>query len=430
MHQPWFDQAKLGIFIHWGIYAVNGTSESWSFFNKETTYDEYMSQLAGFTASKYDPAAWASLFRRAGARYAILTTKHHDGVALWNTKQSSLNVVEKTPAGRDLIGPYCEALRAEGLRVGLYFSHLDWSHPDYASEVHPPPHTPPVEHRNPFENPLSDEGIDPARWQNFLRFHRAQLQELCEQYRPELFWFDGDWGRSSEQWGMKELREQLHAWCPQGVELNARMKGYGDYQTPEQGIPVTRPSGPWEFSMTINDSWGYRPQDENYKRLDQIIRIFCDVIGMGGNLLLDITPKEDGTIPQPQVDVLEGLGEWIRRHEEAVYSTREGLPFGHFHGPSMLSLDQKTLYLCVADIPRRELMIKGLQTPVRSVRVVGNGTSLEHRVVGGAQWVQVPGLLTINVPVTVLDKVMTVVAVEFDEPLEIYHGPGQSVEKN
>jgi alpha-L-fucosidase len=430
MYQPWFDEAKLGIFIHYGIYAVNGTSESWSFFNKETTYEEYMSQLAGFTASKYDPKAWAELFQRAGARYAVLTTKHHDGVALWDTKESELNVVKKTPAGRDLIGPYCDALREQGIRVGLYFSHLDWSHPDYATEVHPAPYTPPLEGRNPFENPLRDEDIDNGRWQNFIRFHRAQLRELCENYQPELFWFDGDWGRSSEQWDMKGLREQLHAWCPQGVVLNARMKGHGDYQTPEQGIPVTRPVGPWEFSMTINDSWGYRPHDQNHKRLDQIVRIFCDVIGMGGNLLLDITPMEDGTIPPPQVEVLEGLGAWIRKHAEAVYPTIEGLPFGHFHGPSTLSRDRKTLYLYVSEIPRREILVKGLQTPVREVRVVGNGARLTSRIIGGAQWVNVPGILSIDVPKDALDETMTVIAVEFDEPLEIYHGPGQSVEKN
>jgi alpha-L-fucosidase len=127
----WFADAKLGIFIHWGIYAVNGIDESWSFYNGKISYDDYMKQLNGFTAAKYDPGAWARLFQESGARYAVLTSKHHDGVALWNTRQSDLNVVKKTPAGRDLITPYCDALRKQGLRVGLYFSHLDWSHPDY-----------------------------------------------------------------------------------------------------------------------------------------------------------------------------------------------------------------------------------------------------------------------------------------------------------
>ncbi|RYG76418.1 alpha-L-fucosidase, partial [bacterium] len=131
--QPWFSEAKFGIFLHWGIYSVKGISESWSFFNGEIPYDKYMGQLAGFTAERYDPEAWADLFVRAGATYAVLTTKHHDGVALWDTALSDLNVAKATPAGRDLIGPYVDALRERGLKVGLYFSHLDWSEPTHAS---------------------------------------------------------------------------------------------------------------------------------------------------------------------------------------------------------------------------------------------------------------------------------------------------------
>ncbi|HEX2908257.1 MAG TPA: alpha-L-fucosidase, partial [Phototrophicaceae bacterium] len=137
MMQSWFLEAKLGIFIHWGIYAVSGVPESWSFFSGQISYEDYFKQGSGFTAEQFDPAAWAALFKRVGARYVVLTTKHHDGVALWDTAQSDLSVVKQTPAGRDLIAEYVTALRAEELRVGFYFSHLDWSHPDYAPI---PPH--------------------------------------------------------------------------------------------------------------------------------------------------------------------------------------------------------------------------------------------------------------------------------------------------
>lgn len=137
MMQDWFKQAKLGIFIHWGIYAVKGVGESWSFYHGSISYEDYMAQCEGFTAKNYDPEAWAELFKRAGARYAVLTTKHHDGVALWDTKQNDLSVVKKTPAGRDLIKPYVEALHKNDLKVGLYYSHLDWSHPDYATVYRP-----------------------------------------------------------------------------------------------------------------------------------------------------------------------------------------------------------------------------------------------------------------------------------------------------
>ena len=130
-NMEWFANAKLGIFIHWGIYAVNGVSESWSFYNKYLPYDEYMKQCEGFTASKYDPKAWLDLIKESGARYTVITTKHHDGVALWDTKAGSLSTVKSTPAKRDLITPFVKEARKHGLKVGLYYSLLDWSHPDY-----------------------------------------------------------------------------------------------------------------------------------------------------------------------------------------------------------------------------------------------------------------------------------------------------------
>lgn len=127
----WFADAKLGIFIHWGIYAVNGISESWSFHNKEISYPDYMQQINGFNASNYDANAWAELIKQSGARYAVLTTKHHDGVALWQTAESKLNVVESSPARKDVLAPFYKALKSRGIKSGTYFSLLDWSHPDY-----------------------------------------------------------------------------------------------------------------------------------------------------------------------------------------------------------------------------------------------------------------------------------------------------------
>jgi len=150
----WFKDAKLGIMVCYGIYAVNGIAESWSFKNGEISYEDYMKQLNGFTASKYDARAWAALFEEAGAKYAVLISKHHDGVALWDTKQSDLNVVKKTPAGKDLVTPYAEALREKGIKVGLYFSHLDWSHPDYAT-VHKGEGRSPYR-TSPFDFPPTD----------------------------------------------------------------------------------------------------------------------------------------------------------------------------------------------------------------------------------------------------------------------------------
>ena len=315
----WFVDGKLGIFIHWGLYAVNGIAESWSFFNGQISYDDYMKQKPGFTAERYDPKEWAALFKEAGARYAVLTSKHHDGFALWPTELSDLDVMA-TPAGRDLLQPYADALRAEGLKVGFYFSHLDWSHPDYPTVR--PKGLAPGERGNVFAYPAAGEE-DPAAWERFLVFHRGQIKEISDRYRPDLFWFDGDWERDEEQWDMAGLRKDLLSWQPDTI-LNGRMKEYGDYDTPEQGLPIIPPAGPWEFCMTINDSWGYQVQDHNHKPTRQIIRTFAEIVGGGGNLLLDVGPYADGSLQPEQVERLEGLGRWTRKHEEAIYGTRTG----------------------------------------------------------------------------------------------------------
>jgi alpha-L-fucosidase len=416
----WFVDAKLGIFIHYGIYAVHGTAESWAFYNNEVSYADYMEQLKGFTARNYHPEAWARLFKEAGARYAVLTSKHHDGVALWDTKLSDLSVVKKTPAGRDLLTPYADALRKEGLKVGIYFSHLDWSNPDYAT-VFSATDTNHAQH-HPYDYP-QDGREDLLKWNRFLAFRDGQIRELQNLLHPDLWWFDGDWTRTAEQWKMKELRDTLLSWNPRAI-LNARMQGYGDYATPEQGLPVVGPEGPWELCMTINDSWGYRPKDTNQKSVNYIIRVFTDCISMGGNLLLDVGPKEDGTITPEQTTILRELGRWTTKHQEAIFGTRRGIPCGHFYGPTTLSKDRRTLYCFVLDIPRDDIVVKGIQSKIRRVRLVGTDDSLHYKIIGGAAWVNIPGTLQIHIPADKVDQNVTVVAVDLDAPLTLYRGKG------
>lgn len=194
----WFKDAKLGIFIHWGIYAVNGIDESWAFFNGYISHEDYMKQLDGFTAKNYHPEEWASLIEGCGAKYAVLTSKHHDGVALWKTRLSDLNVVDKTPAGKDLIEPFCKALREQGIKIGLYYSLLDWSHPDYPNFLR---------NKKRYE-------ADSLRWERFVKFNFGQTEELSKRYKPDLFWFDGDWEQSAEKWKAEELRHAILGWNP------------------------------------------------------------------------------------------------------------------------------------------------------------------------------------------------------------------------
>lgn len=423
----WFEDAKLGIFIHYGIYAVDGVSESWSFHNNQISKKDYFDQLKGFTAKNYHPNEWAKLFKEAGARYAVLTAKHHDGVALWNTRQSDLNVVKMTPAGRDLITPYAQALRKEGLKVGIYFSHLDWSHPDYATVFNANDKVRPTNY-NSYDFPKS--GVeDTVRWNRFVKFRDAQLLELQQLVNPDLFWFDGDWTRSAEQWKMKQLREKLLAFNPK-VILNARMAGYGDYATPEQGLPIYGPKGPWELCMTVNNSWGYQPKDTVQKSVNYIIRVFADCISMGGNLLLDIGPKADGSITPEQVARLKGLGRWTHKHAEAIYGTVRGLPCGHFYGPTTLSKDHKTLYCFVLDTPKDDIIVKGIRNKILQVRLVGANTTLKYKRNGGAGWLKIPGVLMVHLPADLMDQNVSVIAIDLDSPLDLYQGNGGAVENN
>ncbi len=399
----WFADAKLGIFIHWGIYSVNGIDESWSFFNGYISHEDYMKQLDGFTAENYQPKTWAKLIKSSGARYAVITTKHHDGVSLWDTKQSDLNVIAKTPAKRDLVEPFVKALRKEKLKVGLYFSQLDWSYPDYPQKT-----------KTEFRY-TEDE----ARWNKFLDFRFRQIKELSDNFKPDLFWFDGDWEQKAEMWQSASLRDSLKKWQPE-VILNSRINGYGDYATPEQGVPIHRPKDAhWELCMTMNDSWGYQPTDTHYKSLDEIIRIFADMISMGGNLLLDIGPKPDGSIDERQVALLEGLGRWTSKHETTIFGTQAGLPPGYFSGPSTLSADSSILYLFLPWQSEGPFQIKGLKNEINRMWVVGSGSRITHRTFGKMYWSSMPGTVFFDIPEEALDENMTVVAVLLKGQLSI-----------
>lgn len=410
----WFEDAKLGIFIHWGIYAVNGIDESWSFFNDYISYDDYMKQLDGFTAKNYDPAAWARLISESGAKYSVLTTKHHDGVALWDTHCGNLSVVKKTPAAKDLVTPFVKELRKNDLKVGLYYSLLDWSHPDYPNKTR---------EIKRYEN-------DSVKWNRFVDFNFCQLEELSKQFKPDLYWFDGDWEQSAEKWKAKELSEKLRGWN-KNVILNSRIQGYGDYSTPEQGLPVTRPASRyWELCMTMNDSWGYQHNDHNYKTPNQVIRILVDCINKGGNLLLDIGPKADGTIPEEQVNILKELGRWTNKHAEAIYGTRAGIPYEHYYGPTATNKDGNILYLYVPHKPNGPLVLKGIRNKINRMWVVGNGTKLNWDVKMKQYWSAVPGIVYIDVPEKVLDSQVTVIAVLLDGKVDLYRESGQVIESN
>lgn len=463
----WFSDAKLGIFIHWGIYAVDGTSESWAFHNKGVAYPTYMRQLGGFRAENYHPEEWAKLIKESGAQYTVMTTQHHDGVALWDTKFTTprttevelkkalptvvyskymrdflwkeklpLSVVYQTPAKRDLITPFVEAVRKEGLHFGAYYSLLDWSHDDYPTFL---------KDYNRYQ--IKDDSV---RWNRFLSFMHGQIQEINQEFKPDLYWFDGDWEHSESEWQAAKIDQIIHASNPKAI-LNGRLKSYGDYDTPEQNMPIVHPDrNTWELCLTSNDNWGYRPSDHNMKTVNEVLQIFTECLGMGGNLLLDIGPKADGSIPSEQVNLLKALGRWTSKHKEAIYGTKAGLPDGHFHGNSTISSDSMTIFLFVPAIgvdttnqATRELnygtisttpvatsnlkvtvQLKGLMSDIQSITVLGTNTSVPYKVVGKIDWSYVPGTIYMDVPIAALDPEISVLKIQLKQPMKLYRGKG------
>ncbi len=406
----WFSDAKLGIFIHWGIYAVDGTSESWAFFNNQVPYSKYMQQIKGFKAEKYNPKEWADLIKESGARYTVITSKHHDGVALWNTKMNDLSIPKMAPAKRDVLTPFVNEIRKNDIKVGIYYSLLDWSHPNYTG----------------FRGDSSRYKIkdDTLRWNKFRQFYQGQINELTLAYHPDLYWFDGDWEHSAAEWQSPLVREKILSANPKAI-INGRLQGFGDYETPEQNFPVSKPSnGNWELCLTSNDNWGYRPSDHNFKTPYQIISIFADCISMGGNLLLDIGPKADGTIPEEQVHLLKELGKWTKQNEEAIFGTIAGLPQGHFYGPSTLSKDSTILYLFVAGTNAQNIYIKGLDNKILSAEILGSNQNLMPQIVGKISWSPVPGLVYFEIPETAKTSYMNVIKIILDKPLKLYRGKG------
>ncbi len=393
----WFDQARLGLFIHWGSFSVRGMEASWPLAWGEITYAAYDALAEGFNPSRYDPAAWAALAQAAGARYAVLTTKHHDGLALFDTQLSDYSA-PRCAAGRDLVTPYVAAMRAAGIKVGFYFSLSDWHHPDYPAGISDP--TP--RHWRPA--PALPPGVpasiaaDPGRWERYLAFMHGQVRELCTRYgRLDLLWFDGHWEHTAEEWHSAELVQMVRQLQP-GIVINNRLAldnpNLGDYDTPEQVVPLAPPARRWETCLTINETWGYNPKDRAYKSSSELIQTLAEVVSKGGNLLLNVGPTAAGEIPVEFASRLRVLGEWLARNGESIYGAGPGLAPGAYYGPSTGT--PAALYLHVLGYPADGVIrVRGLSQRATQVTLLATGAPLEFDQHGG---VLEQGLLRIAWP--------------------------------
>lgn len=443
----WFAQAKFGIFLHWGVYSAGRTSESWPFFSGNVSNKEYMSQAAEFTAEGFDPDQWAELFVRSGARYVVLTAMHCDGVALWDTKVNDKTIRNLTPCKRDLIAEYTSAMKKAGLKTGLYYSHVDWTCPDYmglTQSLSPKELEGKLKIPYNFGKLWNERGSngyytnkrftseEKKTWARFIDRHNRQIFELLSGYdQIDLLWFDFMYPNGGDfVWGERELKQKLIRQYPSLI-VNNRMGAEGDYNTAERGFPVVAPEDLWEYSQTLSDRWGYMSNDTNYKSTRELVRTLCECIGMGGNFLLDIGPKADGTFDPQHVKRLLEIGDWIKKNEEAVYETQRGLLPGHFYGPTALSTDDKTLFLYLFDDPKEDIRIKGIRNKVKKATILDHPESvLKTRRVGGADWANIPGMISIDIPRELLNDNVTVVKLEFDEPISLYREKGEAIVNN
>ncbi|MBD2778014.1 alpha-L-fucosidase [Iningainema tapete] len=411
--KTWIEQARFGMFIHWGHSSQQGCELSWPLvggvfslpFCGNIPVEEYHSTAKTFNPQQYHPQEWANLAKRLGMQYAILTTKHHDGFAMFHTKQLDFSI-QNAPYKKDIVREFVEAMRLEGIRIGLYFSLIDWHHPDYPAftEADKPYQT--FQHRQPT----------PEQWQRYINFMFAQVRELLTNYgNIDVIWFDGSWERSPEQWQAEKLYNIIRSLQPE-ILISDRLPGFGDFTTPEQFIPPQPPDQAWETCMTINESWGYNTADTNFKSPRQLIHTLCEVAGKGGNLLLNISPMGDGQIQPELLERLAVVETWMRSNKQSIIGTQPGLEPWQFYGPSTRKDNQ--IYLHLLWKPYETISVRGIPIKkVQSVSVLASGTPLQYTTRCSIIESFNPnpiGEITITVPESVIDPYATVITIDIE----------------
>lgn len=424
----WWRDARFGMFVHWGLYAIpagawNGKADygEWIRDSARIPIDRYETFRSQWNPVAFDADAWARTAKAAGMRYLVLTSKHHDGFCLFDSKETDWDVMN-TQHGRDICKELAAACARHGVVFCLYHSIMDWHHPDYLP-------------RRPWE--ASSRSADGADFARFERYLHAQVREVVTQYRPAVLWFDGEWESTWNHERGAKLFDLCRSLAP-GMLVNNRvdvhrggMAGFsqhsdakGDFATPEQEIPATGiPGVDWESCMTMNRHWGFNAADTQWKSAQDLVRNLVDIASKGGNYLLNVGPRADGSFPKESVDRLAAIGAWMDEHGEAIHGTTasvfESTPWGRC--TVRAGDDTSTLYLHLFDAEKghHALMLRGLTNPITSVRVLGNrGAS--------GPWVMSPFSPTapfVEVTLTDPNPIATVVEVVVQGRLDVVRAP-------
>ena len=371
----WWREAKFGMFIHWGVYAVpagfydgkpvDGIGE-WIMHKGKIPVANYREFAKDFNPVKYDPAAWAALAKDAGMRYLVLTAKHHDGFALFPTAVSKWNVVDASPWKKDLVEPLALATRAQGLKFGLYYSQAqDWNNPGGA--------------KSGFTEGHGWDDVQQGSFDSYLdQIAVPQVREILTRYQPDVLWWDTPTlmnpARAAKIAALLPLKP--------GIIHNDRLGGgcRGDTETPEQQIPATGfPGRDWETCMTMNDTWGFKREDHHWKSLSTLITNLVDIVSKGGNYLLNVGPTAAGEIPPESIHLLKQVGAWMKVNGESIYGTHAS-PFKKLAWGRCTvkpAAADTILYLHVLEWPADgKLTVPGLANPVKSAVLLAGGAKL------------------------------------------------------
>lgn len=397
--REWFQNAKFGMFIHWGVYSVLGDGE-WMMNNKKIPISEYEKLAPKFNPTEYHPAQWVSMAKNAGMKYITITSKHHDGFAMWGTKQSTWNIVDATPYTKDVLKMLADECKKQGIKLFFYHSHLDWHHPDYY--------------------PRGRTGQSSGRPENgdfnrYLDYMDAQLRELLTDY-GEIggIWFDGWWDRPDAEWRLNKTYSLIHRLQPATLIGNNhhRMPFEGeDYQMFEKDLPGHNTAGfnadagigqlPLETCETINRSWGYNSTDKQFKNTSDLIRYLVRAAGYNANFLLNVGPMPNGKIQPEFVERLREIGQWMQKNGESIYGTRGGpvtpRPWG------VTTQKQGKVFVHVLDWPDELLALPNIAN-VKSAKLLATGAAVE--------WKEIPGGAILRLPHSARDLLDTIIVLE------------------
>jgi len=413
----WFIKARFGLFVHWGIYAIPARGE-WVRSHEKLSIEDYQPFFEEFNPVNYNPKEWAALAKKAGMKYTVITAKHHDGFCLFDSKLTDYKATN-TLAGRDLIKEYVDAFRNEGLKVGFYYSLIDWHHPDYPAygdNFHP------MRDNEAWKDKKHD-------FPRYLQYMHGQVRELLTNYgKIDIMWFDFSYGNmSGETWKATELVKMVRSLQPH-IIIDDRLGGHirsinkevyaGDFASPEQIIPpegVVDEAGnpiPWEACITMNNHWGYAATDKDFKSPKQLIRALVECVSKGGNLLLNVGPNAKGEFPEESVEILTEIGKWMSKNGESIYGCgNAGLPKPEW---GRYTRKGNKLYAHIFERGIGPIAVQGIKGKIKRARLLADGSEVDIQKPWNA--VHYGDAIFINFKSSRLpDEIDTVVELELEE---------------